>query len=175
MLIATKLCHVEGRQIADANKRLARLARRIERKKLRPPLNIIRHGIMVACIDMDEATFPPLKLAMQCYEDKMPGRRFVVDHFSSLNEVWSWVDELRWSGFIGVVVALVWWWCDMKEGEFDQWVSTEKYTEVHKGGIIWVRDDCLDTVGDFSEHFGPIIHEGLWRRLVVFANRGITS
>lgn len=33
----------------------------------------------------------------------------------------------------------------MKEGEFDQWVSTEKYTEVHKGGIIWVIDDCLDT------------------------------
>lgn len=47
---------------------------------------------MVACIDMDEATFPPLKLAMQCYEDKMPGRRFVFDHFSSLNEV---LDDVR--------------------------------------------------------------------------------
>lgn len=63
----------------------------------------------------------------------------------------------------------------MKEGEFDRWVSTEKYTEVDKGGIIWVRDDCLDTVDDFSKHFGPIIQEALWRRLVVFADRSIIS
>lgn len=59
----------------------------------------------------------------------------------------------------------------MQGGEYDQWVSTDKYIEVDVAGIIWVRGDCLEEKGIFSEHFGPIIQEAVWRREVVYAER----